>query len=404
MHQSQYSSHRWVIQAMIILLQIGMGLNFMSPTPLFTTIMSDYDIGRSSVSLLVSSTIIVITISLLAGGLLIARIGSRPAMAIAGVLMSAPLLTPLVDSFIWVITLRLVLGMGIAIAIPATSAITMEWFKPNELPLLNGINEAGRALGVSVGVLIAVPISNDIGWVMTLASFGLIPLLGTFVWLIGGRSNESLSTVEPPFSIRDNIPLILNRNTLLLALGMVGAFAVFIGFSSWLPAYYNEVKGLPLEQAGSIVAMMPLIAAFSNPLSGFIQSKLGRRKPMLIMAGLLLPIFALGSFLLTNQISVIICVMGLGAMFSIFIVATLTIPMELPGVSASRVGIVTAAVLTMGNLSGVLSPIFVGSLTDLMGSYVPALAILALTPFTLVIAGALLPETGPRGRRIAHNS
>ena len=256
----------------------------------------------------------------------------------------------------------------------------------------------------SVGVLIAVPIANDIGWVMTLSSFGLIPLLGTFIWLIGGRSNESLSTVEPPFSIRDNIPLILNRNTLLLALGMVGAFAVFIGFSSWLPAYYNEVKGLPLEQAGSIVAMMPLIAAFSNPLSGFIQSKLGRRKPMLIMAGLLLPIFALGSFLLTNQISVIICVMGLGAMFSIFIVATLTIPMELPGVSASRVGIVTAAVLTMGNLSGVLSPIFVGSLTDLMGSYVPALAILALTPFTLVIAGALLPETGPRGRGIAHNS
>ena len=87
-------------------------------------------------------------------------------------------------------------------------------------------------------------------------------------------------------------------------------------------------------------------------------------------------------------------------MFSIFIVAALTIPMELPGVSTSQVGIVTAAILTMGNLAGVMSPIFVGSLTDFMGSYIPALSILALAPLTLVIAGVFLPETGQRGRPV----
>ena len=121
---------------------------------------------------------------------------------------------------------------------------------------------------------------------------------------------------------------------------------------------------------------------------------------MLIMSGLMLPLFAMGSFLLTNQIFMMICIMGLGAIFSIFIVAALTIPMELPGVSASKVGIVTAAVLTMGNLAGVVSPIFVGTLTDFIGSYIPALSVLALTPLTLVLVGVLLPETGHRGRHI----
>jgi cyanate permease len=121
---------------------------------------------------------------------------------------------------------------------------------------------------------------------------------------------------------------------------------------------------------------------------------------MLIMSGVLLPIFALGSFLLTNQIIMTVCIMGLGATFSVFIVAALTIPMELPGVSAGTVGIVTAAVLTIGNLAGVVSPIFVGLLTDFMGSYVPALSILALTPLTLVLVGVLLPETGQRGRQV----
>ena len=384
---------------MLILLQIGMGLNFMSPTPLFTLIMSDYDIGRSSVSLLVSATIIVITVALLPGGMLIAKIGSKRAMTIAGFLMSAHLLTPLTDSFTLLVMLRLVFGMGVAISIPTTSAITMEWFKPNELPLLNGINEAGRALGVSAGVLIAVPITNIIGWEMTLFSFGVIPLIGAFIWLIGGRSNDSSANIEPALSLRDNIPFMLNRNTLLLATGMAGAFAVFIGFSSWLPAYYNEAQGMTLEQAGSLVAVMPLTAAVLNPVSGLVQSKLARRKPMLVMSGLMLPLFALGSFLLTDQTIITICVIGLGAMFSIFIVAALTIPMELPGVSASQVGIVTAAILTMGNFAGVMSPIFVGSLTDFMGSYIPALSVLALTPLTLVIAGVFLPETGQLSQR-----
>ena len=396
MQEEQYSPHRWVIQAMLMLLQVGMGLNFMSPTPLFPVIMDEFEISRSAVSLLVSATIIVITVALLPGGLLIAKMGSRRSLTVAGVLMSAHLLTPLTESFILLVIIRLVIGMGVAITIPATSAILMEWFKPSELPILNGITESGRSLGVAVGVFVAVPVTNLIGWEMTLLSFGALPLIGTFVWMMGGRSKVSSTTLEPPFSIRDNIPFMLNRNTLLLAAGMAGAFAVFIGFSSWLPAYYNEVRGIPLERASSVVALLPLMAAVLNPVSGLIQSRLGKRKPMLTMAGLTLPVFALGSFLVPSQIIATVCVMCLGAIFSIFIVAALTIPMELPGVKSSSVGLVTAAVLTMGNFAGVVSPIFVGSLTDFLGSYTVPFCIIALVPLTLVIAGLFLPETGKR--------
>ena len=117
---------------------------------------------------------------------------------------------------------------------------------------------------------------------------------------------------------------------------------------------------------------------------------------MLILSGLMLPILAFGSFLFENDIIVTICVMGLGATFSIFIIAALTIAMELPGVGLSQVAIVTATILTMGNFAGVISPIFVGSLTDAMGSYIPAFCVLALMPLTLVIAGIFIPETGRR--------
>ena len=142
MQEEQYSSHRWIIQAMLMLLQVGMGLNFMAPTPLFPVIMDEFEISRSAVSLLVSATIIVITVALLPGGLLIAKMGSKRSMTVAGLFMSAHLLTPLIDSFALLVALRLLFGMGVAITIPATSAIIMEWFKPSELPLLNGITRS----------------------------------------------------------------------------------------------------------------------------------------------------------------------------------------------------------------------------------------------------------------------
>lgn len=379
-----------------MLFQISLGLNFMAPTPLFTLIMGDFDISRGLVSLLISVVSIVLTLFLLPGGLLISKIGSKRAMALSGVLMTAGLLAPLTDSFLLLVIMRFVFGIGAAISIPTTSAIIMEWFKPSERPFLNGINEMGRAIGVSVGVSIAVPLANVVEWQMVFFFYAMIPMVATVLWLAAARPSGHLEETGTEPGFWDNLPLILNRNTLLIAVGTIGPFALFIGYSSWLPTYYNEIQGMTTEKAGSIVAVMPLATAVATPLSGMFLSKLGRRKPVLLFTGLTFPLFALGSFLTSGTILPIVCVIALGILFALFIVTILTIPMELPGVTANKVGIVTAAALTIGNGTTVLSPIFIGALTDFMNSYLPALSIVAILPVTLLLTTVFLPETGPK--------
>ena len=59
---------------------------------------------------------------------------------------------------------------------------------------------------------------------------------------------------------------------------------------------------------------------------------------------------------------------------------------------------VTAAALTIGNASTVVSPLLVGMVTDMVGSYVPSLSVLAILPITAVIAAVKLPETGHRAK------
>ena len=389
MINSQYSNYRWVIQSVLFLIQIGLGLNFMAPSPLFLSIMENYDINKGIVGLLISSVTFVMALFLLPGGFLISKIGSKNAMILSGSLMSAGLLLPFVNSFAVVILLRILFGIGAAISIPTTSAITMEWFKPKELSIINGINESGRALGVSLGALLAIPIANGVGWNMTLVFYSMIPAIATLFWIIGGRTSKT-KVNETHFSLNENLPFIFNRNVLLLAIGTIGPLTLFVGYSAWLPTYYNEFKDMTLAEAGSIVSIIPLVNAVCNPISGVILSKFNSRKLLLICSGLVLPAFAFGSVFAVNEIFLIISVAGIGIFMSIFIVSIITIPMELPNVDASKVGIVTAAILTTGNFASVVSPIFIGTFTDYTGSYLPALIIIAIMPLTLIIPGCFL--------------
>lgn len=387
--KTQYNYYRWVIQSILFFIQIGLGLNFMAPSPLFLSIMENYEINKGIVGLLISSVTFVMALFLLPGGFLISKIGSKNSMIVSGSLMSAGLLLPFINSFVMVVLLRILFGIGAAISIPTTSAITMEWFKPKELSIINGINESGRALGFSLGILLANPIANGVGWSMTLVFYSMVPAFATLFWVIGGRTSKTKIN-ETQTSIQEILPFIFNRNVLLLAIGTIGPLTFFVGVTSWFPTYYNEFKDMTLAEAGSIVSILPLVNAVFNPISGVILSKFNSRKLLLIASGLVLPMFAFGSIFAASEIILIICFAGIGIFMSLFIVSIITIPMELPNVTASKVGIVTAVILTTGNFASVISPIFIGTFTDYTGSYIPALVIIALMPITLFIPGLFL--------------
>ena len=72
-----------------------------------------------------------------------------------------------------------------------------------------------------------------------------------------------------------------------------------------------------------------------------------------------------------------------------------TIAMELPGKSPEKVAIIIGTALTIGNIMSLAGPILIGATTDAIGSYIPGFSVLALAPLTLLLAGILLPETGP---------
>ena len=393
------SSYRWVIAGVLFPLHLAIGLNVLAPSPLFPVIMEDYSLSRGTVSLLVASVGVALTLFLIPSGIMVAKFGPKKAAAIAGFLMAAGILAALTPPFWVLVTLRVAFGLGVAIILPATSAAVLQWFTPQERPFMNGLNLAGQGLGIAAAMFLSVPIAERLGWQYPLFLYGAFALLGAVTWLLLGRSPApGTSSISPP-PIREVLLVIKDKNTLLLSLSAVGPFGLFIGYSSWLPSYYHEVLAMPLDQAGSLVAILPLMAGLFNLFGGVVLTWLGLRKPLFILSGVLFPLLAFGTFFFDNLVLITGSLVLLGLTFSLFVTTLFTIPMELPGISLQKVAVVTAAALTFGNLASVFSPMLLGIATDALGSYKPGLLIVAFIPVTVLVAAAFLPETGPKGTR-----
>jgi nitrate/nitrite transporter NarK len=81
----------------------------------------------------------------------------------------------------------------------------------------------------------------------------------------------------------------------------------------------------------------------------------------------------------------------------------MTIPMEIPQISLRSGVIVVAMMLVGGNLGNFVSPLMVGYLVDVTGSYLPGFVTFIVLSYILLLAGILLPETGPAGQARNNN-
>ena len=338
------------------------------------------------------------TLFLIPGGIIAAKLGTKKAIAVSGFLMTTGVFAVATSNFAALLPLRVAFGMGGGILLPATATVVVQWFRPNERPIMNALNLAGQGTGVATAMFLSVPLADAFEWRTVLMVYGLFALLGAMAWLLLGRRSPSGAAPVETLPMMAVLGVLKERNTLLLALALVGPFAMFIGYSSWLPTYYNEEFNMPLQRATSLLAILPLMGVVVNILSGFLLARLGLHRPLLLVPGLLFPIGAFGAFYFNSTPIIIAAILLLGLSFWLFLPTVFTIAMELPGVSLEKVAVVTAAVLTLGNASTIVSPLFVGITTDMLGSYVPSLSILAILPVTAILAAAFLPETGPKAK------
>ena len=393
------SRYRFVIAGIILLFNLFYSANFSVVTPIMPLIIDEYQVSRGAASFLMSGVLITQALFVIPGGILVGKAPLKLVFAIGCVVAAAMSLTFLADHFLVLLSLRLVHALAFVLIMPATAPLLMRWFSARELPLMNSLHMTFFILGIGIGTFAAGPLSSAIGWQSTLMVFGMAMLVVGAVWVAFGR-------VPPPaaegkvrrVSIREMARSVRSKTILLLGLADGAAFAQNLALTTWLPTYYNEVFGMSLTKAGSIVGLVSIVGVFASLTGGFLSARLGVRKPFLVIPGAVVGLAGMGCFLFQNEAVIYVAIVALGISSFIYLPVLMTIPMELKGISEGQVAVAWATMFAVASGIAIVGPMSVGFMTDWLGSFVPGFMLWAVLSWGLLVVGLMVPETGPRAR------
>jgi predicted MFS family arabinose efflux permease len=120
----------------------------------------------------------------------------------------------------------------------------------------------------------------------------------------------------------------------------------------------------------------------------------GRRKPVLWVSELLLPMVTMG-VLFSHSFPVLALLWFLWDLAELYYPVIMTIPYELPGTKPQGVVLATAFVVTVFTAGSGLGPLLAGHAANAIGLE-KALLATCFFPLLLFVAGLLIVKTGPR--------
>lgn len=392
--------YRWVVEALLFLIYFSFGISWIGFAPLLGDLMGAYGLSKAQGGALISIVSVSKTFVPLVAGMLAVRFGLRNAVLGGAILSALALAVPYAGDYTQMMALRFLFGVGGAVVVTLMGAVVMGWFPRSELPMVNAANSVALNTGVVVAYFTAPALSGTLGWKTTLVSYGLVSAVLAVAWAILGREAGPgagpARAQDGPSPLREVLRL---RETWLIALAVTGSIALYLGLNTWLPAYFQDAFGLEKAQASRVTGLFNLVGIPTALFGGWLTGRLGLRRPLIIVSGLLTPAAALGMVLVPQAELRYLFAGLLGAGFFLYVAPLATIPMELPGMDPRRVGLMNGVMWSLAYLVSFFAPILVGLSKDHMGSYLPGFLLFVAFSTVQALCGYLLPETGPNGPR-----
>jgi len=387
--------YRFVIGGLLLCLNFAVGMNFFAVSPLLPLIVEEYGVSRGVASLLIGLVPLAQAALSIPGGLLAAKVRLKPLVAVCWFASAGLILTPLASDFGALMALRLGFGIGIAVLMPVSGMLLMQWFPRRELPLVNGMMMVGGTLGVTLALFTEAALAEAVGWQGALMLPGAVMLAGAVLWVALGRTTQvTRQPGRPAVSARQMLTTLRARVTLLIALGNAAPTALMVAQMSWLPTYFNETLGMSLSKGGMLTGLMPFSGMVWMFLGGLLPLFFARRRPFLLVPGVTIVFAGLSTFLAGDTLFIYPALIVLSFSGNFFLPTLATLPMELPDATPDRVVMMLAGSMTVGGFFAFVSPLTVGLLADATGSYVPGFALWSVAGVGLLVAALLLPETG----------
>ena len=365
-------------------------------------IQDELHLSASQLGVLLSAFYYGYVVCMPAMGWLAERYGAKRVLAAGITIWSvATLTTGFAGSFVTLLVLRVLLGIGESVAFPCASKVLAHAVEISRLGVANGIMSFGYLLGPAVGTLLGGYLMTVCGWRPVFIVFGAVSLVWLWPWS-RVRISPPAAPKQPTVDSQPSFPQILRRRELWGA--SLGHFASNYGYYfivSWLPFYLIKSRGFSMGSMVTIASWAYLLNALSALAMGWLADRWIRagRSPTMVYKGIMA----------ANHVAGIACMIGMvmlpavGSIAALFVFEMVSgcsypglfaIPQILAGPRASArwVGVQNAT----GNVAGLIAPAITGVLVDQTGLFDAAFALAAgVNVLGLIGWVLLLPKIAP---------
>ena len=425
-------SYRWAVLIIISAAMAGNYYIYDSINALERIFIDRLGFSATQFGWLNASYSVAAVLTLLIGGIIIDRIGTKKAiLAFAVICLLGSAITAAEGNAVTMIVGRTVLGLGAESMIVAVTTALAKWFKGKVLSFAFGIN-------LTIARLASVAADNSPTWasraffpqgpagepswqrpLFIAVGAGILAILCSVVyWALESRAERQYELGKAGQTDRLEFKGIFRFElSYWLVVGLCFTFysAIFPFRTFAIDFFTNKilaahgglaaseaVRVIALKQAGSLNSLLPFSAMIATPLFGLLVDRLGKRAWFMMFGSLLLmPVYLMMAY---SPISLYVPVAMMGIVFSL--IPAVMWPSVAYIVDESRLGTAYALMTLIQQIGFFLLNLLIGKANDYShaglnnpGGYALGMWIFSVLGFVGMALAILLRirETGPHG-------
>ena len=393
--------YRWLRLFGVWFLYGSFGLVVTSFAPVVSMVISDLSMSHTEMGLIMGTWQLIYIGAAIPAGMLLDKIGTRPALVIGGLLIAASALARslAVDTATMMMAVAL-FGFGGPIISAGAPKVVVALFEGSSRGFAMGLYMTGPAIGGIVSLTATnaflLPMLDG-SWRSVMLLWSGIAAVAAISWFfiagLGAKTvtEDAAATGPSQLSV---IGSLLTKPTVLVVLAMsISVFLFNHGLNNWLPELLQS-HSMTAVQAGywaAIPTVMGLIGSLTIPRLATPE----RRFYILIALSVAA---CLSSFLLRfDQEPVLLSgliLQGL-ARASLMTVLILTL-VELPEIGEKYAGVASGIFFSAAEVGGMLGPLLLGLLYSEAAGFSHGLSLLTLVTFTMITGAAWLQRRSQR--------
>jgi len=344
--------------------------------PMVTVIIGEMGLSHADFGFVFSSAMISLILFRIPWGLTGDRIGYLNVLRIALPLSAASaVLRAFIPGYVTLLVSQFFLGLGLAAVLPCLPLLVREW-APRSPGLATGIYMAGLAAGNATALGLTPRLLEIMGWREILLVYSGPAAVVCVLWWIVARS-----VVKPKSDLKlgSFTGILRDRYVWVLLLLMIASMGSYDTLATWMPKVM-ELK----EVSKALASLLPLGFFLAGPTIGWASDRLGNRKAVLAVLGLVAAASVVGINYAHSPL-LLLCVFLSGFATMGVLTISLAVPAQHPRLS-NATGSVVGLISSLGNIGPLVMPVVFGFLIDATGTFHASIfAVAALAGSTLVI-------------------